>query len=478
MSEFDAKSLAAFLVSSKLITLSQLQEAQGEVRRTDDPEELLGVFERKGLLTALQLDKLRKGDRHGYFLGNYRVLYKIDSGSFARVYRADDPASGRVVAIKVLRNRFMEDAEKIEWFEREGRVGMTLRHPNIVELISMGKDTASGQYFLIMEFVEGGNLRDILGIRGRFSVADGLKMLEDIASALAYAFSRGLTHRDLKLTNVLISSAGVAKVVDFGLAQFFSNKFNVDDEAQVARTVDYAGLEKATDAPFGDVRSDIYFLGCIAYELLSGRPPLQPTKNKLERMQRDRFMRVKPLKLTDLESPYPQVLRLIETMMEVEPTKRYQTPAQLLDAIKQVRLETGTMTNKDGSIRKAAATVFIVESDERLQDALREKLKSLGYRVLISGDPSKAVDRFSQQPFQIMLVDAETTRKDGLEALHQVLQKSRKVNCDCRGIVIASDGDQEGLGSLKWDKQVTVLQRPLKMGQLISKLREIAPPPA
>lgn len=478
MNEPDIQGLTTFLTASKLVTSAQLREAQAEVNNPRDTEELLLALERKGSLTAFQTEKLRKGDRHGFFFGNFRILYKIDSGSFARVYRADEPSTGRVVAIKVLRNRWLDRPEWVENFEREGRVGLSLRHPNIVELISVGKDTGSGQPFIIMEFVEGGNLRDILAIRGRFSQADGLKILEDIASALAYAYGRGLTHRDLKLSNVLISSSGTAKVVDFGLAQIFSNKFIADDDTQVARTVDYAGLEKATNAPLNDVRSDIYFAGCIAYELLSGRPPLPPTKNKLERMMRDRFLKVKPLEPRDLETPNPAVVQLVQTMMAVEPGKRFQTPAQLLEAIKQLRAETGGVPAGDASIRRATATVFIVESDERLQDAMRDKLKQIGYRVLISGDPGRALDRFNQQPFQILVVDAGTTRNEGLAALAKVMERAKAISYDCRGIVICAVDAPDVKLPYGFESRIKVLQRPINLGQLVKAVRESTPGPA
>src|SRR5207247_1359251 len=115
------------------------------------------------------------------------------------------------------------------------------------------KDALNRQYFIVMDFVEGGNLRDILKLRGKFTVADALKILEEVTSALVYAFSKGVTHRDMKMSNVLISSQGMAKVVDFGLAQLYSAQLIGEDDLQVQRTVDYAGLERATDAPFGDV---------------------------------------------------------------------------------------------------------------------------------------------------------------------------------------------------------------------------------
>src|SRR5262249_60712092 len=134
----------------------------------------------------------------------------------------------------------------------------------------------TGQYYIVMEFVEGGNLRDFLAIRKKLSPAEALKLIEDAASGIGHAYSRGVTHRDMKLTNVLISTQGTAKLVDFGLAGIFSRKgLELEHSSdKVDRTVDYAGLEKRTGVKAGDIRSDIYFLGTILYEMLTGRAPL------------------------------------------------------------------------------------------------------------------------------------------------------------------------------------------------------------
>ena len=160
----------------------------------------------------------------------------------------------------------------------------------------MSRDTDAGQYYIVMEFVEGGNLREILQHPQEARAGGGgASIIEDAAGGLAYAYSRGVTHRDMKLTNMLISSQGVAKLVDFGLAQIFAAMAGYDEE-KVDRTVDYAGLEKATGVTAGDVRSDIYFLGCVLYEMLTGRPPLDMTRDKHARMHQQRFDNVKPLR--------------------------------------------------------------------------------------------------------------------------------------------------------------------------------------
>src|SRR5438445_6272423 len=210
--------LAELMVKLGLITNDETQDALADTGPATSNEEFCRICERKGFITPYQTSKLLKGDTDGFFLGGYRLLYKIASGSFGRVFRADDPQPGRVVAIKVLRKRWSEDPHNIDLFEREGRVGLSLRHPNIVEILEVRRDSATRQYFIVMAFVEGGNLRDFLAIRKKLEPAEALQITEEAASGLAHAYSRGLTHRDIKLTNILISSQGAAKLVDFGLA--------------------------------------------------------------------------------------------------------------------------------------------------------------------------------------------------------------------------------------------------------------------
>lgn len=476
MAELSRKQMAQLIMKLRLATPAQVQDCLEEIGNVDiDPEPLLAMLSRHGLLTSLQVDKLLKGDMHGYFMGSYRLLYKIHSGTFGRVYRADDPGSGRVVAVKVLRQRWTDKPEVIHMFEREGRLGMSLRHANIVEVLSVGKDNKTGQYYIVMEFVEGANLRDLLVIRKRFDTTETLKRLEDVANALTYASGKGVTHRDMKPTNILISTAGTAKVTDYGLAQISSRFITDADQGQQQRTVDYAGLEKATNAPYGDVRSDIYFTGCVAYEMLTGRSPLVLSKNKYQRMAKDRFTNAQSLKLEEIEGPGANTVhRLVTTMMEFEPERRFQTPAQLLDAIKQARAEvSGTST----STHSAHQTIFVVENDEKLQNVLRDKLKKIGYRVLIAGDPARAFDRYQQSPYNVLIVDVDTAGEEAIGAINKVMRKSRSNQLACHTLAIVSEeqANIEQMIDPDFLKDVSILKRPIRIHELTSKLQEIAP---
>ncbi|HEV3117916.1 MAG TPA: serine/threonine-protein kinase, partial [Gemmataceae bacterium] len=473
----DANAIAQLALKVGLVNESQVQDAWMELgQKGGEAEPFLKVLERRSILTPYQISKLRKGDADGYFLGGYKILYKIASGSFGRVYRAEDPNSGRIVAIKVLRKRWSDDDHTIDLFEREGRVGLNLRHPNIVETLAVAQDPVTKQYYIVMEFVEGGNLRDILGIRGKLKAAEALRFIEDAVSGIAHAYSRGVTHRDMKLTNVLISSQGVAKLVDFGLAGIFSRKGLELEGEKMDRTVDYAGLEKRTGVKSGDVRSDIYFLGCVLYEMLTERSPLTMTKDPRVRMSPQRFDSVLPMRREEVDGP-PSIFVLVERMMSLDPKLRYQTPAQLLDAVREVRHEIDT--GEAGAMSKPAPrSVFVVEKDERLQDAMREGFKEKGFRVFVAADPARALDRFNMQPYDALVLDAGTTGEEGRFTFELILKDAVRKGVSCAGILILSEEQADWAHEIPEQPEIAVLVRPLTLKRLQRKLESLVPEPA
>lgn len=473
----DASALGQLAVQVGLIAEPQLLEARDELGNgADNVFALVRHLERKRLLTPWQSSKLMKSDRDGFFLGGYRILYKIASGSFGRVFRADDPQTGTIVAIKVLRRRWSDNPHNIELFEREAKVGMALRHPNIVSILNVGRDPLSSQYYIIMEFVEGGNLRDFLAIRKKLEAAEALRILEDAVNGLAYAYSRGITHRDIKLTNILVSTQGVAKLVDFGLAGLTAPQgFGRDETEQVDRTVDYAGLEKATNVKPGDVRSDIFFLGCVLFEVLIGRSPLQMTKDKFQRMQKERFEKVTPIQPGEISGP-PAVERLVQTMISLNPRLRYQTPAQLLEAIRATRRELDRGGAADGQARAAERSVFVVERNGRLQEGIREKLKEHGFRVYIAADPGMALTRYRQQPYHALVIDTGSVGEEGLHVFDRVLTEARRLQLDCAGILLLDEDQADWMTRIHSSPRVVAMVRPgITFKSLHQKLEELLP---
>lgn len=411
MPELTAEGIAQRAYDLNLIDDRQLHEVWGEIGRGHaSADDLVAVLLRREMLTNFQLERMLRDVRSGYFYGDYKVLYLVSAGTFARVYRAVHKDTGKIVAVKVLRSRYSEDAEQADHFYREGMVGRSLRHPNIVPIYEAHSDPKTRTHYLVMEFVEGNNLREFLKVRKRIGPEEATRLTIDIAAGLAYAAEKGLYHRDLKLTNILVSSRGQARLVDFGLSTADSS---VADDALAdkfsQRTIDYAGLERATGARKDDGRSDVYFTGVIYYYMLLGKSPLHETKDRIQRLSKSRFTDVVPIQQADPSIPRV-VANVVNKAMALDVDQRYQSAAEMLADLKlaQERLAAG---EGDATIEAAAAaakpaqlarfipasqrrSLMVVESNIEWQDALREALKKGGYRVLVTNDPDRALARF------------------------------------------------------------------------------------
>jgi serine/threonine protein kinase len=309
----------------------------------------------------------------------------------------------------------------------------------------------------------------MLTLRKKLPAGDVLKVLEETTSALAHAFSKGVTHRDMKLTNILISSQGPVKLVDFGLAGGQVG-FEEKDDMTVDRTVDYAGLEKATGAPIGDPRTDLFFLGCVAYELLTSRSPLEFSRSAVTRMAAQRFQGIPPMKPDEVEAP-PSLFHLIDTMMALDPALRFQTPSQLLERIREVRQEVEGKAREQG--KAAPRTIFLAESDERLQNLLREKLKAEGYRVLIAADPARALDRFRQQPFDLLIINASTTGAEGCFVFQRIMDEALRQQIPCRGVLLVDPAQSDWRERMAGQAGTAVLVQPVKYRQLLNAIQKL-----
>jgi len=481
---FDAAGIGQLALRLGLVTEDQVRECLIELDdKTLPAQDMVRALQRKQYLTPWQGNKLLKGDTDGYFLGGYRLLYKIASGSFGRVYRGDDPRTGQVVAVKVLRNKWTMDKQKVELFIREGKLGLSIRHPNIVSILAVNQDSKTGQYFIVMEFIEGGNLRDLLQARKKLASDEALRIMEECAQGLAYSNARGLTHRDIKPTNILIAvPTGQAKLVDYGLAEIsqgsavhLQRQDDRDEDVAVDRTVDYAGLEKATNQKPGDVRSDIYFLGCVLYECLTGQPLMPVTKDRQARMLARRYTEVEDTlrKNGPALGISPAPMRLLAKMVAFEPMQRFQTPAQLVEAIQACRAEIASGASQ-ARAPTGPKTLFVVEQNQKLQDAFREKFKAQGYRVLLSIDPAQAVKRYQQQPYHAIIIDARTVGRDGVSAYNDVLRVADTMGMEVGAILLLSEDQTGWQVQTRPHEHAAILVDPgITMKQVLHKLREL-----
>ena len=201
--------------------------------------------------------------------GRYHVVDRIAAGGMGEVFRAQDAVLEREVAIKVLHRNLAGDSGFVERFRREARAAASLSHPNIVAVHDWG--AVDGIYYMVMEFVRGVSARDVLSAEGLLAPSQAADVLLQTLSALDHAHQQGIVHRDVKPENVMISRDGVVKVADFGLARAYADA-QITVAGTVTGTVQYLAPEQLQGEP-ADPRTDLYSLGIVAFELLTGRLP-------------------------------------------------------------------------------------------------------------------------------------------------------------------------------------------------------------
>lgn len=486
MSEFSAEKIAQRALELGLLDARQLEFIRNDLGPEATEDQFRSVVLRKELFTNYQLERLLKGERTGYFYGDYKVLYLTGTGTFARVYRSVKQDNKKVFAVKVLRKRFREDRVQMELFLREGELGMMLRHPNIVPTYEI--DTDPNSPFFVMDFVEGQNLREWIKVRKKLEVPTAVGLVTDIVSGLDYAAKMGVYHRDLKLSNVLVTSRGRARLVDFGL---YGTRAG-EDPADVpnARTVDYVGLERATGVRKNDIRSDIYFTGCIFYHIVAGVSPLLETRDRMQRLSVSRYRDVKPLSVVDPTLP-KQLCAIVQRAMELTPEKRYQTPGEMLldlerlgakldstedtsaaSASPRTRTRETTVSGPD-SMEGASRTVMVVAPNVTLQNALRDNLKKYGYRVLIYGDADRAIARFEddQQSADCIVFGSSDVGEVALEAFNRMASHAKLANIPA--ILLLDEEHLEYESRAMCGANRVVQKMPLKFKELRASIKTI-----
>ena len=478
-----AEKLAQRALDVNVLTEADLRTVWSELgTRNVELEQLQQVLVRRGLLTNYQIDRLLEGFRSGFYYGDYKILYGVGAGTFARVYRATHRITGELFAVKVLRKRHSTNPKEAELFRREGELGASLKHPNIVAIHEVFSKGAI--HYIVMDFVEGHNLRDFYKVRGKFEVKEASHIVAGMLAGLNYAFQQGVTHRDLKMSNVIVSSEGEAKLVDFGLAGLGGTDPDDTSDGMNPRTIDYAGLERATNVRRDDTRSDIFFTGCIFYQMLCGRPALAETRDRMQRLSKTRYQDIPPVLQQMPELPLA-IAHVVNKSLEFNPEKRYQTPAEMLADLKMAvrRFEKGVADavdakaqvkgleghDADGNQRK----LMIVESDVKMQDVFRNLFKELGYRVLMTSDPERLFERFyaDQQTADVLLLSSGNIGRGALEAFNRLVEEPRTKKIPA--ILLLGDQHGQWKKEAQGDQHHAVLRMPIKSRALRKSLLQV-----
>ena len=267
--------------------------------------------------------------------GRYELIEKIGEGGMAVVYKAKDRLLNRYVAIKILRPEFTQDEQFLESFKRESQAAAGLQHPNIVSIYDVGR--TGNINFIVMELVDGRPLSDLIKEKGRLDYKTTIDIAKQMASALSIAHKHQIIHRDVKPHNIMITSDGVAKLTDFGIARAVSNATMVADTSKIIGSVHYFSPEQARGA-YVDERSDIYSLGIVMFEMLTGRVPFDgetPVEVALKHINEDV---PSPAKL--VPGIPPALDKIVLKATDKYQTERYKSVDEMLEALKNVEFVT------------------------------------------------------------------------------------------------------------------------------------------
>src|SRR4051794_10538808 len=285
--------------------------------------------------------------------GRYRLKAKLGSGGMSTVYLAADETLDRPVAVKVMHREMSEQPDQLERFRREARAVAKLSHPNVVAVIDAGED--GGHPYIVFEYVEGENLKQRIKRLGPLEPQEALAYAIEIARGLSVAHKRNLVHRDVKPQNVLIDAEGRAKVTDFGIARQLEQQ-GVTDTGRVLGTTDYVSPEQAMGQGV-DPRSDVYSLGVVLYEMLTGDVPfsadtqvgvaMKHVNEELPDAQRRRpglsaaaALTIERSTTKDLSKRYENVGQMIddlETALQVEAARAGSTEGEATTVLKAVK---------------------------------------------------------------------------------------------------------------------------------------------
>jgi serine/threonine protein kinase len=372
--EFTVENICGLLIRSKLLTpdgvKGMYQRWQNEAR---DAVANLPMFIRwlvaRDYVTEYQAALVAKGHADSFFVNQYKIIDRLGKGRTAGVYKAMHQL-GQTVAIKVLPPSKAANPQVLARFQREIRLALKLKHPNVVRSFQVGQ--AAGLHYLVMEYLEGETLDTVLQRRRRLPAQEAVRLVYQALQGLQHIHEQGLVHRDLKPANLILvpgyqagepdtTQRATLKILDIGLGRPLveegagtnDSNLHLTGEGVLLGTPDYLAPEQARDPRGIDIRADIYSVGCVLYHCLTGQPPF-PDTNVLAQMVRHATETPKPLK--ELAPDVPDGLQqIVNTMLAKDPAHRYPTPeraAQALQSYQTAGAEPARMAEEGPQLRR------------------------------------------------------------------------------------------------------------------------------
>jgi len=290
-------------------------------------------------------------------LGRYEIIEKIGEGGMSVVYKAKDRLLNRYVAIKILRPEFIKDEQFVENFRKESQAAAGLSHPNIVNVYDVGKE--GNIHFIVMELIDGKSLSQVIEEKGKLDYKEAISIAKQVASALSLAHKNQIIHRDVKPHNILITSSGTAKLADFGIARAVSKASIAEGSEKIMGSVHYFSPEQARGA-YIDERSDLYSLGIVLYEMLTGKVPFDgdnPISIALMHINN-----TIPSVSESVKGIPPQLEKVIEKATDKYQTNRYKSAEEIIEDLDNIDFITKVM----------GSSIFAEEVEKKSSEKLEE----------------------------------------------------------------------------------------------------------
>jgi response regulator RpfG family c-di-GMP phosphodiesterase/serine/threonine protein kinase len=472
-----------------------------------DRKTALGRLQERGLLTRYQAERIAAGSTFGLVLGNYRVLERLGAGGMAVVYKAEHIEMRHLVAVKVLPMTPEQDPRLETRFSAEMRAVARLRHPNIVAALDAGRafshdPDAPVLWYLVMEYVSGLDLHDLVCDRGRLPVARACNLIHQIAAALAETNKFGLVHRDIKPSNIMATAEDQAKLLDFGLS--CRPEARMTQPGTVLGTVDFMAPEQARDASAVDIRADLYSLGGTLFWCLTGHLPFPcqggTTESLLRRLNQPPPS-VRSL-LPDLPTELDTVLR---RMLATRPEDRYPTPEAVMAALlpflkpdsrgglysvagrgawgqrgraqrsepnvgrtEPTSPESDRTVPAEGRGTSAPARILIVDDEVNLRAFCREVLQAEGLECDEAPDGPSALAELAERPYDLVLLDINMPRMTGPEVLARIRRYPPSPNI--KVVLFSGQATIDDLSQLLLAGADDFLTKPFSLVQLLGRI--------
>ena len=423
-----------------------------------------------GRLTAYQASEIRQGRGLQLLMGNYLILNRIAEGGMGTVFKALHRRMQRVVAIKMIKKEVASSEAFVIRFQQEVCATARLNHPNVVA--AYDADECELGHFLVMEFVDGTDLAELVKATGPLPVADAIESIRQAALGLDYAHSQHVIHRDIKPANLLRDVSGVIRIADLGLARFHTAASDATlycaetSAGGIEGTVDYMSPEQAVDSASLDHRADIYSLGCTLHYLLTAAPVFGDSST----MGRIIAHRERPRpNLRELRADVPvQLSAVFERMTSIDPAERFQSMKELVAALDAIP---GRCEKAE---REPADLTILLAEPSRMQSRFIERcLKNLGVEdIFVVETGADAIDFMSRTPVDLVLASHQLPDTTGVE----LAQRIRGTVRWSRAAVLLMTGSQlppQSMAALKQLAAVRPLSKPFDEGQLTEAIRGV-----